>query len=512
MNTLNTSWFRSLKGKLLVTAFLPVIAFVIVVGGSYKGLVEVSYMLSDAYTDVVPTMDELGRMTTLRASVGYFSWAAIGATDATRKKEFISKAQAALDEFKEVQTKYESGAFDDQETENYSYVAAHKKEFIDTTQEMITKLGIETPEAQAQARTLIDYGPWHKMSIEFRKSIEKNIKHYQTMSDEKNVKQKELTTRVTQLIVGVGAISCLLLFTMMAVIAHRVSSAIGGTAKILETSGQEISRAINQLSEAGSGLSQASVETAVSLEETAASLEEMTSMIKLASDHASQASALSQTSSASAQEGEKEIQSLISSMHDISESSKKIEEIIIVIEDIAFQTNLLALNASVEAARAGEQGKGFAVVADAVRTLAHKSAEAAKDITGLIKESVSKIENGTAIADRSGEVLSKIVVSVKKVADLNQEISMSSQEQSGGIVQINKAMNTLDQSSQSNAASSEEIAGTAEEIAAQAKQMQNAVVLLNTIVLGGTTQSAASGVEVPSLSEKRKAPASRKAA
>ncbi|MBS1971472.1 MAG: MCP four helix bundle domain-containing protein [Bdellovibrionales bacterium] len=485
MNISSASWFRGLKGKLLFTAFLPVIAFIIVVGGSYKGLGEVSYMLNDAYSDVIPAMDDLGRMTTLRASIGYFCWAAIGSTDATRKKEFLGKAQAAFDEFKEVQTKYESGSFDDQEKENYSYVATHKKEFIDTTQEMITKLGTETPEAQAQARTLIDYGPWHKMSIELRKSIEKNIKYYQTMSAEKNVKQKELTARVTQMMIGVGAISCLLLFTIMAIIAHRLSSAIGGTAKILEESGQQISQAINQLSEAGSGLSQASVETAASLEETAASLEEMTSMIKMASDHASQASALSQTSSTSAQEGEKEIHSLISSMHDISASSKKIEEIITVIEDIAFQTNLLALNASVEAARAGEQGKGFAVVAEAVRTLAHKSAEAAKDITGLIKESVSKIENGTVIADRSGEVLSKIVVSVKKVADLNQEISTTSQEQSGGIVQINKAMNNLDQSSQSNAASSEEIAGTAEEIAAQAKQMQNAVLLLNTIVLGG---------------------------
>lgn len=488
--SMNTSWFRGLKGKLLFTAFLPVIAFTIVVSMSYKGLGEVSHMLNDAYVDMIPSMDHLGRMTTLRASIGYFSWAAIGSTDPERKKEFLSKAQSSLDEFKEVQEKYEATPLNDVEKENYSYVATHKAEFIQTAQEMIHGLASNNPEVQAKARALIDYGPWHKMSIEFRKSIEKNIRYAEVTAEEDNKKQIALSSRVRQTIIGVGVLSCLLSFAIIFTIANKLSNAIGSTAKSLEATGHQIAQAIDQLSHAGSGLSQSSVQTAASLEETAASLEEMTSMIKLASDHAGQASTLSKSSSDSAQEGEKEIQALIASMQDISSSSKKIEEIINVIEDIAFQTNLLALNASVEAARAGEQGKGFAVVADAVRTLAHKSGEAAKDITGLIKDSVDKIERGTVIADRSGEVLSKIVVSVKKVADLNQEISMTSQEQSGGIVQINKAMNNLDQSSQSNAASSEEIAGTAEEISAQAKQMQNAVVSLNEIILGSSSSKS----------------------
>lgn len=267
-------------------------------------------------------------------------------------------------------------------------------------------------------------------------------------------------------------------------VATYISKVISDLSAQLASSNGQVTNAIHQLTSAGVNLSEASSASAASLEETVASLEEMTSMVKMNSENAKSAAALSTSSSEAAVKGEQEINELIISMKDISESSKKIEEIINVIDDIAFQTNLLALNASVEAARAGEHGKGFAVVAEAVRSLAQRSAVAAKDITDLIKESVHKIERGTDKADKSGEVLKTIVHSVKKVSDLNNEIAAASEEQAAGIQQISKAMNQLDQSVQSNAASSEEIASTAEEINSQAKNMAEVVHHLNEEIYG----------------------------
>lgn len=293
----------------------------------------------------------------------------------------------------------------------------------------------------------------------------------------------------TQIVIAF--IGIVVLLSAVVFIARYISKSVSELSQKLQHSGDLVSAAIHQLSIAGQSLSESSSSSAASLEETVAALEEMTSMVKMNSDNAKQAAALSAQSSDTAVHGEREMEELLSSMNEISASSKKIEEIINVIDDIAFQTNLLALNASVEAARAGEHGKGFAVVAEAVRSLAQRSASAAKDITGLIKESVDKIERGTNKADKSGEMLKNIVQAVKKVSDLNNEISMASEEQSTGIQQISKAMNQLDQSVQSNAASSEEIAGTAQEINAQAGIMKNVVDELNMVVYGAGREESA---------------------
>lgn len=245
-----------------------------------------------------------------------------------------------------------------------------------------------------------------------------------------------------------------------------------------------------QLAAASTQLSAGASEAAASLEETVASLEELTSMVKMNTDKAMEANKLSQKSREAAESGESEIQKLTSAMGEIAQGSKKIEDIINVIDDIAFQTNLLALNAAVEAARAGEQGKGFAVVAEAVRNLAQRSASAAKDINSLIKDNVEKSQSGAKIAEHSGVVLRDILDSVKKVAQLNDEIAGGSKEQSDGIEQISKAMNSLDQATQSNASSSEEVAASSEQMSQQAQVLSETVRILQGLVHGASGSQA----------------------
>lgn len=289
------------------------------------------------------------------------------------------------------------------------------------------------------------------------------------------------------------AVSLTLLFSVIAVIVSLVTSYLFSTrlsksivhiASRLNDANTTVKDAVDNMSQAGDNLSETSNLTASTLEEIVASIEEITSMVKLNSENARQAAQISTLSRESAETGEREIQTLIQSMQDISQSSRKIEDIITVIDDIAFQTNLLALNAAVEAARAGEQGKGFAVVADAVRALAQRSASAAKDISELIKDSVSKVERGSSIADQSGTVLQNIVTSVKKVSDLNNEISAGSSEQTTGIQQISQAMNQLDQTAQSNAASAREISSNNTEINEMANIAVAVTEELREMVLG----------------------------
>ncbi|PHM18808.1 MAG: methyl-accepting chemotaxis protein [Curvibacter sp. PD_MW3] len=230
-----------------------------------------------------------------------------------------------------------------------------------------------------------------------------------------------------------------------------------------------------EIAKGNSDLSMRTEQQASALQETAASMEELSSTVKQNADNAKQANQLAQSASTVAIQGGEVVAEVVETMRGINDSSKKISDIISVIDGIAFQTNILALNAAVEAARAGEQGRGFAVVASEVRSLASRSAEAAKEIKNLINDSVSRVEQGNTLVDQAGVTMNEVVSSIRRVTDIMGEISAASSEQSQGVSQVGEAITLMDQATQQNAALVEEMAAAASSLKTQAQQMVGAV-------------------------------------
>lgn len=222
-------------------------------------------------------------------------------------------------------------------------------------------------------------------------------------------------------------------------------------------------------------LSDRTVSQAGALEETAASMEELSETVKQNAENARQANQLAQTASTVAEQGGAVVAQVVETMRNINESSKQIAEIIGVIDSIAFQTNILALNAAVESARAGEQGRGFAVVAAEVRNLASRSASAAREIAALISESVSRVEQGSVLADQAGITMSKVVSSIHHVTELMGEISTANDEQARSVAHIGEAISQMDQVTQQNAALVDEMADTARGLKSQSQELVDAV-------------------------------------
>jgi len=251
----------------------------------------------------------------------------------------------------------------------------------------------------------------------------------------------------------------------------RLRGAIGevrSAVMAIETASSEIASGTNDLSAR-------TEQSASSLQQTAASMEQLTGTVKSSADNAGMAHQLADSASQVARQGGTVVTEVVSTMQDISASSKKIGDIIGVIDGIAFQTNILALNAAVEAARAGEQGRGFAVVASEVRSLAQRSATAAREIKGLIGASVEKVEAGTRLVGQAGTTMQDIVSSVQRVSQVISEISQAAGEQTSGISQIGSAVNHLDQMTQQNAALVEQSAAAAESMREQSKRLAQAV-------------------------------------
>ena len=275
----------------------------------------------------------------------------------------------------------------------------------------------------------------------------------------------------------------------------EMQTALASIVSSVRTSATSIEAGSQEIATGNTDLSHRTEQQASSLQQSASSMEEMTATVKQNSDTAQQASQLASSARQAAEHGGSVVGQVVTTMDDITASSRKIADIISVIDGIAFQTNILALNAAVEAARAGEQGRGFAVVAGEVRTLAQRSAQAAKEIKSLIEASVEKVETGSALVNTAGSAMTEIVGEVSRVADLIGEISAATREQTSGINHIGSAVAQLDQSTQQNAALVEEMAAAASTLNQQAHALVTSVAVFS--LAGDGMQAATPAPRAP---------------
>ena len=257
----------------------------------------------------------------------------------------------------------------------------------------------------------------------------------------------------------------------------RMQTSFGGIVRSVKSNAANVANASAEIAQGNNDLSARTEQQASALEETAASMEELSSTVKQNADSARQANQLATNASTVAVEGGEVVGQVVETMKGINESSRKIADIISVIDGIAFQTNILALNAAVEAARAGEQGRGFAVVASEVRSLAGRSADAAKEIKSLINASVERVEHGTSLVDKAGATMTEVVTSIRRVTDIMGEISAASTEQSLGVAQVGEAVSSMDQTTQQNAALVEQMAAAASSLKSQANDLVQVVAV-----------------------------------
>ena len=262
----------------------------------------------------------------------------------------------------------------------------------------------------------------------------------------------------------------------------------------IQTSSRSVETSSTEVAQGSDDLSRRTESQASSLEETASSMEEITATVKQTSENATQSNVLANDAKSKAQQGGEVVQGAVIAMSEILDSSNKINDIIGVIDEIAFQTNLLALNAAVEAARAGEQGRGFAVVAGEVRTLSQRSAAAAKEIKDLIRDSVNKVESGSALVNQSGQMLTEIVQAVDNVSNMINDVNNAAKEQNSGINQINQAITQMDEMTQQNAALVEESSAASRAMSEEARNMNNMIGFFN-MGHGGGAPSYASNPE-----------------
>ena len=452
------------------------------------------------------------------------TWAGLTETNAARTQALIVSNDAAVEaEFKdviaatsarisEVQKSLESMALSDADKAQMAKIAAARKTMIDLRGEA-RKLKSEGQQDQAVTLVNQKYNPAVATYLGTLKDFVQQQQQHAEAQQQAMAAERRLTVKIAAVAVGLLLLAIIAgaYFLIGSIqrpleqangLAERIaggdlsqsgsvtrSDEFGDLLRSLYAMSDALGRMVHQVRQSTDSIAIASAEiatgnhdlsarteqTSSNLQQTAAAMEEFTSTIQQSAGSAQQASSLAASATGVARRGGEVVTQVVSTMEDINHSSKKIADIIGVIDGIAFQTNILALNAAVEAARAGEQGRGFAVVASEVRSLAQRSAEAAKEIKQLITASVDKVEAGSRLVSDAGTTMTDIVQSVQRVTDMIGEITAASSEQSAGVQQVNQAIGNLDQMTQQNAALVEQSAAAAQSLREQADHLAQVV-------------------------------------
>ena len=507
-------WFYDLKiSKKLITTFLVVVAMVAALGAfSIRELDKVNGASTEIATNWLPSIRSLSTIQLTLSRIRSFEMQHLLAKDAKEYEEIEQSVNAQIATLKKQQALYLTQISEPEEKALYPEV---EKQIATVLSEHDKIIAISKQGKSEEARNL-QRGEATAAYRDALQNLSKLITVNDKGSDASNVLADSIYNEA-RLLILCTVVACIALAMLLAIwvsrlIARPLEQAVsvaqrvaGGdlTADIQSSSKDEAGQLLDALksmndsllgivtevrqgtstitvasTEIASGnldLSSRTEQQASSLEETASAMEELTSRVKQNADNARQANQLAASASEVAVAGGDVVGKVVNTMGSINESSRKISDIIGVIDGIAFQTNILALNAAVEAARAGEQGRGFAVVASEVRSLAQRSAAAAKEIKGLIEGSVAQVDLGSKLVEEAGQTMNEVVNSVRRVTDIVAEISSASQEQSDGIEQVNIAISQMDEVTQQNAALVEQAAAAAQSLQEQAEKLTDTV-------------------------------------
>lgn len=475
--------FKGISAKFMIVILIGLGALSLVVAIGFIGFNSMANTIQSLVEHRIPMTQSLGEISAQINGLGRDILTASVTSDSQEKN---MRLQRINEEIEVISKEIESLSTHPLEEENIPRLKKFNEIWSADRQKLLELVVAIRKEDQPNKYTAISL-ELVRISQNFSNVVNEMVKT--TGSYNNTMKQQALQSINSNknLLMGIAVLAYIILFSFGIFTARRITLMLSKISENISLTGNSVNDAAGELNSASQSLANSQTETAASLEETVASVEELTSIVNRNADQSVIAEKLSAESEQIASLGGQEVERLILAVRGIAESSRQIDEITTIIDDIAFQTNLLALNASVEAARAGEQGKGFAVVAEAVRALAQRSASAAKDISSLINKSVSQSNEGASLAVESGEVLQRVIQSIKKVNAINKDIAHASQEQAIGLKQISQAMNQLDQSTQANSAAAEQTAATSEELNKQSLQLAKLVVDLKSVVEGNAS-------------------------